>query len=95
MIGRAILFLFSLVSVRAQPHGITFSPVNGCAALPNYNNVTEIAGPWAVRIDACTQGAASRGTCIIEGFAASCDVTRSADEKGIEKGVVSADRRRA
>lgn len=89
MIGTAILFLFSLVGVQAQPRGVVFSPVDDCSALPKFNNVTNIAGPWTITVDGCTVIKESGGSCSIEGFAASCDVKRSADEKGIQKGAVS------
>lgn len=60
--------------------------VEGCSALPNYNNATNIAGPWNIRTSRCRNGNDSQESCEIEGLAAGCDVTRSADEKGIERG---------
>lgn len=62
--------------------------VEGCSALPNYNNATNIAGPWNIRTSRCRNGNDSQESCEIEGLAAGCDVTRSADEKGIERGSV-------
>jgi len=62
--------------------------VIGCNALPNYNNATNIAGPWNIRTSRCRSGNDSQEFCEIEGLAAGCDVTRSADEKGIERGSV-------
>ena len=62
--------------------------VEGCSALPNYNNATNIAGPWNIRASRCINGRNSNESCDIEGLAAGCDVTRSADEKGIERGSV-------
>ncbi|CAI7664474.1 unnamed protein product [Penicillium pancosmium] len=72
-----------------QPRAASSSvvPVANCSALPNYNNATNIAGPWKIRVDGCSNGS-SQG-CRMEGFAAGCDVTRSADEKGIEKGAIT------
>ncbi|KAJ5085076.1 hypothetical protein N7532_009847 [Penicillium argentinense] len=75
-----------LAGVHAQSRAASVVPVEGCAALPNYNNATNIAGPWTIRVDGCTNATATQESCSIEGFGASCDVTRSADEKGIEKG---------
>lgn len=80
--------LLLLAGVHAQPRAASVVPVEGCAELPNYNNATNTAGPWKIRVDGCSN-ATSSGACSIEGFAAGCDVTRSADEKGIEKGSVS------
>lgn len=80
--------LLLLAGVHAQPRAASVVPVEGCAELPNYNNATNIAGPWKIRVDGCTD-ATSLGACSIEGFAAGCDVTRSADERGIEKGSIT------
>lgn len=92
MLGPALLALSALVGVigvQAQPLSVTLAPVNDCAALPKWNNATNIAGPWTIRVDGCRNGTSPRGDCSIEGFTASCDVKRSAEEKGIEKGSVS------
>ncbi|CAI7577535.1 unnamed protein product [Penicillium manginii] len=70
-----------------QPRAASVVPIDNCSALPNYNNATNTAGPWKIRVDGCNNGS-SQG-CRIEGFAAGCDVTRSADEKGIEKGAIT------
>jgi hypothetical protein len=95
MLRTSFVALCLFVGVHAQPvqplqpraASSSVVPVDNCSALPNYNNATNIAGPWKIRVDGCNNGS-SQG-CDMEGFAAGCDVTRSADEKGIEKGAVS------
>lgn len=73
------------IGVRAQPRSVTTIPIDGCSALPRWNNETDIAGPWTFQLAGCRNGTAS---CAIEGYAATCDVKRSAEEKGIGRGVV-------
>jgi len=89
MLGSVLIALFSIIGVQAQPLGITIAPVNDCSTLPKYNNATNIAGPWTIRVDGCHNGSSPQGDCSIEGFAASCDVKKSPEERGIEKGSVS------
>lgn len=88
----ALLFLLTQTHAESRDNTNSNSnsvvPVANCAALPNYNNATKIAGPWNIRVDGCSNSDISE-PCRFEGFPAGCDVTRSADEKGIEKGSVS------
>lgn len=89
---RTSFVAFCLLGAHAQPvqpvtRAASVVPVDHCSALPNYNNATNTAGPWKIRVDGCSNGS-SQG-CRMEGFVAGSDVTRSADEKGIEKGAVS------
>lgn len=84
----ALLLLAGAHAQPVQPRAASAIPVESCSSLPNYNNATSIAGPWKIRVDGCSNANSESG-CRTEGFAAGCDVTRSADEKGIEKGAVS------
>jgi hypothetical protein len=88
MLISALFVIFSVIGFRGQPLGVTLTPVNDCSALPKYNNATNIAGPWTIRVNGCHNSTSPQGDCDIEGFAASCDVKRSAEEKSIQRGSV-------
>jgi hypothetical protein len=89
----SVFFSSLLLIAGAQPfeRGLTVEPVADCSQLPAYNDGTKIAGPWTVNIDSCYNGTAPHGTCTIEGFGSSSDVTRQPDDKGnmIDHGFVS------
>ncbi|KAJ5698842.1 hypothetical protein N7462_000847 [Penicillium macrosclerotiorum] len=90
MICTAIWTVIGLaIGVQAQPQGITTTAVSGCSSLPGFNNETNIAGPWTIKIDECNSATATGAACSIEGYAATCDVKRSAGETGIEKGIIT------
>lgn len=80
--------LLSVIAAKAHPLGMSLVPVDDCSRLPRYNNVTSIAGPWAVSVDGCHNSTSDRGDCDVEGYAASCEA-RSVEEKRIENGFVS------
>lgn len=76
------------IGVQAQPRSVTNTPTDDCSVLPRWNNETNIAGPWLFQLTGCLNGTAAKSVCSIEGYGATCDVKRSADEKSIDRGIV-------
>lgn len=85
----AVPSVFSvLASAQTQRRGVTVVPVQGCFVLPGYSDATKIAGPWTIKVDGCRNAAASENACSVDGYGAGCDVNRTVEDKGIERGFV-------
>ncbi|KAJ5354385.1 uncharacterized protein N7496_012818, partial [Penicillium cataractarum] len=84
-----VIALSFAIGVQAQPRSVTNTPIDGCSTLPSWNNETNIAGPWSFQLTGCRNGTAFNGACNIEGYGATCDVKRSAGDKGIEHGIIT------
>ncbi|KAJ5091068.1 hypothetical protein NUU61_005938 [Penicillium alfredii] len=80
--------LFLLASAWPQPQ-ISRTPITECSALPKYNDGSKIAGPWTLKVHRCSDATASQTGCKLEGLEASCDVRKSAEDKGIQQGVIT------
>ncbi|CEJ57872.1 hypothetical protein PMG11_06550 [Penicillium brasilianum] len=78
-----------VIAVQAQPRSVTNTPVDGCWALPRWNNETKIAGPWSFQLWGCRNGTASNGACGIEGYGATCDAKRAEDGRGFDHGIIT------
>lgn len=90
MLATSLATLVLAIGATAYPAGSSATPLKDCSALPRWNNNTNIAGPWTILVDSCTNMTAAGGACSIKGFPASSDVKTSAQEKGIESGSVRA-----
>lgn len=86
MLGNSFVQLAALLCAAALPRvlavpDVTAVPISGgCAAYPNYDADTQVAGPWLLKV-------VNSGNASIEGFGDTVDFSRGAT--GIRWGYVS------